>query len=393
MGLRIRKLRAWLSNSIRVLIWDVIAAIQSQDVLESSYLLWQSTLCVTSRRISSSSLGPYLCLYPRQVIIEPEYGFVIADYGVLLETSVSNAYVVRDPRGRGLFGFPSLLRYLNARFITRNYTEFISVVSLAQAWADNYFHFYRDFLPKILLLEKLNIDPSIPVIVSDKLYKQPFFLEAIRSERLSRWKFIAPGGCYVRSESIVFCSDTQWVSPERLHSSDSEQTVDVSNQWKLLESPGEVLGLLDLDRPGSAPPKMRRIFLGRSAARGRTIQNFSEVKPVLLERDFELVDSDGMSLAEQAQLFREARYVVGIHGAGLINLVHAQGRKLDLLEIREPGGEEYASDFAVICRSLGFARHEIFGQAVRGQNPRDSFQIKAADLRNAIDDMLASRPT
>ena len=68
-----------------------------------------------------------------------------------------------------------------------------------------------------------------------------------------------------------------------------------------------------------------------------------------------------MALAEQAQLFSQCRYLIGIHGAGLINMIYAHHRALDLLEIRQPGEEYRLTDFAQMCQSYGFKYYEIFG--------------------------------
>jgi hypothetical protein len=254
-------------------------------------------------------------------------------------------------------------------------------ISLATAWAENYFHFYNDFLPKMLLLEECDVDRAFPIVVPDKLFRQPFFQEAIRSERMSRWSYVAPQGRFLRCDRLVFCSDTY----------------DVSNVQKY----EDVLPLLGLDSRSPSASNTRRIFLTRSAARGRVLINFDDLRPIIDARDFELVDTDGLSLAAQAQLFHEARYLIGIHGAGLVNVAHAMGRKLDVLEIRPPGvaaditdyrGEYIqGGEFEILCRSLGFGYHKIFGEPDQHRvHWRESFRLDPTTLSSALDDMLSS---
>ena len=79
-------------------------------------------------------------------------------------------------------------------------------------------HFYRDFLPKILLLEEEGIDPALQVIVEDRLFDQPFFQEAIQSKRLSRWSFMSPRGRFIKAKSVVFCSANQFFLLDRFTS-------------------------------------------------------------------------------------------------------------------------------------------------------------------------------
>ena len=156
---------------------------------------------------------------------------------------------------------------------------------------------------------------------------------------------------------------------------------------KFLESPGEVLALLDLDDGHQQTSAERRIFLTRSAARGRTLSNYEEIEGLLREWNFDTVDTDGMSLREQAQLFRECRYVIGIHGAGLTNIIHAYDHDLSLLELRPPGEEHLITDYAQMCHSFGFAHQELFGASEHGHRDA-SFRIDVAVLRAAINRML-----
>ena len=326
------------------------------------------------------------------MLIEPRFGFAIADYGVLIETSVSNAYAARDPVLWQVGGLPSPAKYLKARILGRYRFDLESVISLATRWSSNYFHFYRDFLPKILLLEEEGIDPALQVIVEDRLFDQPFFQEAIQSKRLSRWSFMSPRGRFIKAKSVVFCSANQFFLPDRSISPESELLSRASAGTTFLESPGEVLALLDLDDGRQQTSAERRIFLTRSAARGRTLSNYDEIEPLLREWDFETVDTDGMSLREQAQLFRECRYVIGIHGAGLTNIIHAYNHDLSLLELRPPGEEHMITDFALMCHSFGFAYEEIFGASERGHRDA-SFRIDAAVLRAAVNRMLIPPPS
>ena len=195
-----------LHRNIQVSAWDCLAALQSSKPLQSSFKLWTSP-DDASRRAPDSPLKPYLCQLQRNVLIEPRFGFAIADYGLLIETSVSNAYAARDPVLWQVGGLPSPARYFKSRILGRYRSDLESVISLATRWSSNYFHFYRDFLPKMLLLEEANIDPALQVIVEDRLFDQPFFREAIQSKRLSRWDFMSPRGN--SSKPSALCSALQ----------------------------------------------------------------------------------------------------------------------------------------------------------------------------------------
>jgi hypothetical protein len=397
LGLIVRRRLRRMSNKARLTTWDGLAALQSSKWLESSFVLWTSPNDA-SRRVSAVPLKPYLCRLQRKTLLEPGAGFAIADYGVLIETSVSNSYAARDPILRDTFSVPSVAKYFKARSLRRYRTDLEAIVSLGITWSSNYAHFIRDFLPKVLLLEEANVDPAIPVLVPDALFDQPFFQEAIQSKRLSRWNFMSPRGQYIQSKSLVFCSATNFHLMDRSAAPESELMRAAAAEAKFLESPEQVLALLDLEDGRPQSTAQRRLFLTRSPSRGRTLTNYEEIEPLLRERNFETVDTDGMSLGEQAQLFRECRYLIGIHGAGLANIIFAHKQELSLLELRHPGydlgpwfaGREHlVTDYALMCQSWGFDHYEIFGTSEHNLSDAP-FQIDVTELRAAIDRMLTS---
>ncbi|MCZ8215799.1 MAG: glycosyltransferase family 61 protein, partial [Cyclobacteriaceae bacterium] len=56
----------------------------------------------------------------------------------------------------------------------------------------------------------------------------------------------------------------------------------------------------------------------------RFVENDEAVELLVKKYDFEIVDTDELSAVEQVKLFSRASFVIGIHGAGLTNLMFAQ---------------------------------------------------------------------
>lgn len=82
-------------------------------------------------------------------------------------------------------------------------------------------------------------------------------------------------------------------------------------------------------------PVHRRIFISRADATGRGIINWPEIEEVLSSHGFEVVNVSALSLNEQISTFSAAECVVGLHGAGLTNMVFSPpGTKI--LEILPP---------------------------------------------------------
>lgn len=78
-------------------------------------------------------------------------------------------------------------------------------------------------------------------------------------------------------------------------------------------------------------PTSDYIFISRQRSRDRRIRNVDEIEGILTELGFDTVILEEMSFPEQASLFSHAEVVVGVHGAGLTNLIF--GTDLDVVEI------------------------------------------------------------
>ena len=88
-----------------------------------------------------------------------------------------------------------------------------------------------------------------------------------------------------------------------------------------------------LRREATSPS--RRIFISRGDAKGRRIVNATEVDAVLDRFGFERHELGGLPLSAQIDLLGHATHVVGVHGAGLANILFAP-RGARVLEILPP---------------------------------------------------------
>jgi hypothetical protein len=77
----------------------------------------------------------------------------------------------------------------------------------------------------------------------------------------------------------------------------------------------------------------RRLYVSRSRANHRKVANEEEVIAVLFSFGFERVFTEAMTLQEQISLFSQAQFIVGLHGAGLANVLFAPpgGRVLEFM--------------------------------------------------------------
>ena len=84
--------------------------------------------------------------------------------------------------------------------------------------------------------------------------------------------------------------------------------------------------------------KTKKFFIDRDDSRSnvkhlRSIVNEKEVKNFLSSKGFQIIQLSSLTFLDQINLFSEAKIVIGLHGAGLSNLLFCQP-KTKVIEIK-----------------------------------------------------------
>jgi len=125
--------------------------------------------------------------------------------------------------------------------------------------------------------------------------------------------------------------------------------------------------------PITVPRGQRKIFLVRGKHRRRTMNNSDEIFAILKAKGFESVDTDLLTVPEQIEMFAHARHVVGIHGAGLINILYRHPEHCSLFEIAEPMVREAHSlngQYHNLAVALGFDYGTTMGKVAEVHDSR-----------------------
>lgn len=89
------------------------------------------------------------------------------------------------------------------------------------------------------------------------------------------------------------------------------------------------------------------IYVKRNVGGWRYVLNDGDLDRALMALGFHIVQCEQLTLAEQVGLFRNAKLIVGMHGAGLTNLMFAN--RPTVIELRGAyGGDDYVR----LCRAL-----------------------------------------
>lgn len=113
----------------------------------------------------------------------------------------------------------------------------------------------------------------------------------------------------------------------------------------------------------------RRLYISRSRATHARVVNQSTLTPILERHGFELVETEGMTVAEQIRLFSQAESIVAPHGAGQTNMLFASTRckNLELLEPRW-ASDGHAYVFWTLAETLGQSFSYAVAESVRNPN-------------------------
>jgi len=289
----------------------------------------------------------YLLVYDKPCVIEPGAGWALTAENQLIYPSLgfSRVAYLRKP----------LLEALSMR--NQKLEEYEALISLRDTGEENYYHFYNDVLTKLFFLEeKLGLGPDIPILISAKLYERPVFQYFLQHPYLSDRKWVVQREQYVRSYKTYFCKP-------------------LTHTAHYYDRIREMVQPHDLRESGPE----RHIFITRSPKRLRFIENEAEAKQVCRELGFEIVDFDELNLPEQIQLMSRARYVIGIHGAGLTNMLFRGRQPMGLLEIYPPG-DYYPFHYVLMATQLGYDYDGLIG-SLGQQQYSGGFHVDVEELR------------
>ena len=320
--------------------------------LDFTFEVDQSALKQRLRETALHRHDEYLYDYQQACYIEPSYGFIITKHLFLIKRSFAYDHMVQSVPIRALLQIIRLM-------IKRNYPihQFDQAISLRDMNEGNYWHFHDDILSKLLLINALNLGHDVPILVGERLWRTAFFQYAIQCEQLRDYNWhLHTKLVYCRR--LIFCRK---MSLQR-ENFDFDLAVLQAEKYR---APGE-----------------RRIFLNRNQNRKRHITNIDVILDIMREWDFEIVDADALHFTDQMALFSQARYVIGLHGAGLTNLVYRQYQPLNVLELFSP--DHVNPHYVWLCHTFGYGYDALVGTASDGV----AWTIDPAALRTKIARMM-----
>lgn len=302
--------------------------------------------CYSEYKSKHTLLRKYV-LEIENCVIEPKDGWAIteSDNKLVFDSIPNNSW--RENY------HPDYFEYKRNRDMAELLDGVVSI-NIIRGGENNYWHFLHDLLGEVALALQ-HTPANTPFLISSNLSAKTFFKQALtQSPLLASFKWIVRDKTYYRAKKAWFVQ----TMPNA-----NEQFFNVQ---KLLQVP-------------NSNNSNRKVFLTRSPSRIRFLKNSMEIETIAKKYNFEVVDTDKLSLAEQIALFSQTKWLIGIHGAGLTNLIYRQNAALKLLELLP--GDYLQPHYFWLCKGMGHEYKCIIGSVASIDT---SFKIPAVEFEKEL---------
>jgi len=244
---------------------------------------------------------------------------------------------------------------------TRLRGSYLTIIS--RTW-NNYYHWFSECLTRLCVAEAL---PEVPILVPRNLapfQKETLALLGFGQERLLE----LDEGCY-EVDQLYFPSFPG-------------TTVGFMSNWAFRS-------LRKAFCHGSVT-KGKRLYVSRARVAHRRITNEDEIIRALEREGFTSVDGQRLTVAEQIRLYADAEIIVGVHGAGLTNILFAPAGAL-VIEILDP--EHIVGCYYALATSLNQNYWCLLGEnesVNQGRPPRKGYDDITVSLDLLLETLRAA---
>ena len=301
----------------------------------------------------------YILHYTKPCIIDPDYGWAITENKQLLMHSVPNSYRTIEiggkwgytPKPERFLFIKNKGKYLHLdKAISINYTGNIG---------NNYYHFWDAAMGELCLLKQHGIDLSLPIIIPEITFNAPFFKQLRQIlPNLAKLNWI------VRKKDYIHCNEI--ILAKTMPSSKIHFAL-LSNWFNDIKP---------LTEEG------KKIFLTRNKNRVRHLKNQEEIEKIVTEYNYEIIDTDNLSLEKTIALFKSTTKLITIHGAGNVNILFRYPREMSILEIFTPSWPD--NGYIIMANELGYKYDAVFGSEL---DEESSFYLNPNKLKQKIEEL------
>lgn len=295
--------------------------------------------------------------YTDGCVIEPNAGWGITLDNKVIPQSIWNYYIHKVNK-------PYYLRY---RLFPTKKINLPSAISLQYAWM-NYWHFYNDILGQLKLADDAGLPFDTPIIVPAGIRDMNYF---------NAFMSLSPN---LKNRNWIFQDKSTQVHCREAHF--------FNTFWNHRKNFDGVLNYIDFNHERKLlNPGNNRVFISRKKIRGRNIVNIEAVTKVLSKYEFKFIDCEDLTISEQIDVFQNAGCIIGIHGAGLTNIIYRRNNPLKLLEIFS--SNYFNPCYFWLCQQYNYDYFGLVGsESDNTKTTTGNFSINIEDFERKIKSML-----
>ncbi len=225
------------------------------------------------------------------------------------------------------FIFPKF-KFTNKRFIL-----------ITDEWTSNYYHWHTFSLIRLYALIEQNLAKDSLLFLPKIYQKYPFVLPSLKKFGIKEQQIV-----YLRRKSNIKVKNLSFPITTRHHPQLLSKVRDTMiNNTKL-----------DLDLGD-------KIYISRTKRILRNVENEDKVMEVLQKYGFKKVVMENYSYDEQISIINHTKYLIGPHGAGMLNIMFLpkDATALELATTQINTDHTHNRDFYVLSKMLG---HKYFYQ-------------------------------
>jgi len=197
--------------------------------------------------------------------------------------------------------------------------EIENAVFAIDDWSDGYFHWLTDTVPRILVAQKaINHQENKELLLPKKLEKYDF--TQITGKKLNQ-------ELYFYEENQVY-KIKKLILPSHIADSGNYDKELMKEIRRLLTN---VVG--ENINNGKKHNPNKKIYISRQKSRYRKINNENQVQELLKKYNYEIHYFEDYSFQKQIELMQQTSSLIGLHGAGLTNMLF-MNPNTKILEIR-----------------------------------------------------------
>lgn len=286
-----------------------------------------------------------LCKFTQPVFVEPSGGLILLDSQTVIEESRIHSYKFPD---------------LSVKFKLKSAIEIEAAYYFDGYVGSSYYHFFSEVLSAFFVFKSCNI--NVPLIVSQKIFDSKLFQYLLLNTDLKRYDIIVQKEVTLKVNHLYLAkgafSQSYWT--------------------------GLRLWVTNVQQKNT---KNRRVFLNRDRGVGRTIKNEREIFEILHKFGFEILDTESYTVEDQIELMSETQWLIGIHGAGLTNILFLDKGKANVIEINPIfiGEENLRPHYYWLANCLGINYQCL---PTEGLDKNDNFHLSASLLEEYLNKLI-----